>query len=85
MNTTTSTVFDELKLKAATASLKALDTLTAVLDDPEARNVDKIKAANQIIAIMDKAIDHLDIIAKYNEMKEQLDHISDTSVYDPQV
>ncbi len=76
-------VFEELKLKGAKAAVSALGALQGVVENPDARDADKIKAAGQIISIFEKAMDHLDLMKKYDEMKEQLNAIADTSEYDP--
>lgn len=77
-------IFEQLKVRAATAALFALDALESVIRNPESKDADRIKAANQIIVIMDKATDHLDIMAKYDELKHHLNEISDRSEYDPE-
>lgn len=77
--------YDEIKLHVTNAAIDAIKSLQNVVNSPEATDANKIKAANQIVAVFQKAHDHTEVKEMHAELKEHLNDISDNSEYDPEV
>jgi predicted ArsR family transcriptional regulator len=77
--------FTNLKIQSATAAIKALKALEEIVGDKDVAPAVRIKAIHEIITILDKAVEHLDLQEKAKAIREAVDIVNAENAYQPEV
>jgi len=77
--------FNNLKIQSAAAAIKALRAMEGIVGDPDVAPAVRIKATHEIITILDKAVEHLDLQEKAKEIKKAVDIVNAENAYNPEV
>jgi hypothetical protein len=82
--TPTEAKLHELLACAGDAAIDALKAMAQVVRNTEASNGDKIKATAQIVSILHKTIDNVELMDRAKKMKEVLDRVNEEVEYHPE-
>ena len=77
--------FDNLKIQSVAACIKSLKALEDIIGDKDVEAAVRIKAIHEVIVILDKSVEHLDLQERAKQMREVVDKIAKENPYQPEI